>query len=172
MYLGPFETPASCENYDRFIAEYLTSGRNVDLMPSVMRRDRFCVIDLIGAFKGHAESYYVKDGEPTKTLANLRIGCRRLRELYDLCRWKSSDLPSCGRSARPGSTTVTTNALELQGHLDQARLPVGVEHELVSGETWHRLEAVRSLKKGRSRAKPSNVQGPVPHEDVDRTLRP
>ncbi len=57
IYLGPYDLLATRETYDRLMAEYLAAGRNVDLMPSVTRRNRFCVIDLIAAFKAHAEAY-------------------------------------------------------------------------------------------------------------------
>ncbi len=171
VYLGPFESPASREKYDRLIAEYLAAGRNVDLMPSVTRRDRFCVIDLIAAYKDHAEAYYVQDGEPTKTIANLRIACRRLRELYGSLPTEEFG-PAQLRAVREtwindGNNEGTVNCKTTWiKHVFRW----GVEQELVSGETWHRLEAVRSLKRGRSRAKPSNARGPAPREDVDSTV--
>ncbi|MEL6497598.1 MAG: tyrosine-type recombinase/integrase [Planctomycetota bacterium] len=171
IYLGPYDLLATREKYDRLIAEYLAAGRNVDLMPSVSRRDRFCVIDLIAAFKDHAEAYYVKDGEPTKTIANLRIACRRLRELYGSLPVEEFG-PAQLRAVRETWINDGNNERTVNYKTTWIKhvFRWGVEQELVSGETWHRLEAVRSLKKGRSRAKPSNVRGPVPREHVDRTL--
>ncbi|MEO1584817.1 MAG: site-specific integrase [Planctomycetota bacterium] len=168
IYLGPYESPESREKYDRLIAEYLAAGRNVDLMPSITRRDRFCVIDLIAAFKDHAEAYYVKDGEPTKTIANLRIACRRLRELYGSLPVEEFG-PAQLRAVRETWINDGNNERTVNYKTTWIKhvFRWGVEQELVSGETWHRLEAVRSLKKGRSRAKPSNIQGPVPRAHVD-----
>lgn len=124
VYLGPYESPASREKYDRLIAEYLAAGRNVDLMPSLTRWDRFCVIDLIAAFKDHAESYYVKNGEPTKTIANLRIACRRLRELYGSLPVEEFG-PAQLRAVRETWINDGNNERTVQDHLGQARLPRG-----------------------------------------------
>ena len=51
-------------------------------MPSLEHAGVYSVCELILAFRDHAESYYVKDGKPTRTLANIRFACRRLQQLY------------------------------------------------------------------------------------------
>lgn len=171
VYLGPHGSAESREKYDRLIAEFLAAGRNVNLMPSVTRQDRFCVIDLIAAFKDHAESYYVKDGEPTKTIANLRNTCRRLRELYGSLPVEEFG-PAQLRAVRETWINDGNNERTVNYKTTWVKhvFRWGVEQELVSGETWHRIEAVRSLKKGRSRAKPSKSPGPVPQSTVDLTV--
>lgn len=171
IYLGPYESPESREKYDRLIAEYLAAGRDTRLMPSIAGDDRFCVAELVGAFLEHAESYYVKDGEPTKTIANVRIACRRLEDLYG-----SAAVDDFG----PGQLRAVRDTWIRDGNNERTVnyktswikhvFRWGVEHELVYGEAWHRLKAVSSLRRGRSNARPSGVRGPVPRADVDRTL--
>ena len=78
MYLGPYDLLATRETYDRLVAEYLAAGCDTGLMTGIAGDDRFCVAELIDAFREHAESCYFKDEQPTKTIANVRIASRRL----------------------------------------------------------------------------------------------
>ncbi|MEO1717343.1 MAG: hypothetical protein AAFR76_09550 [Planctomycetota bacterium] len=111
-------------------------------MPSVTRRDRFCVMDLIAAFKDHAEAYYVKHGEPTETIANLRIACRRLRELYG-----SLPVEELGPAQLRAVRETWINDGNNERIVNYKTIWVkhvfrwGMEQELVAGETLPSLEA-------------------------------
>ncbi len=171
IYLGRYGSPESHDKYDRLIAEYLAAGRDLTRMPSLEHPCRYSVCDLILAFRDHAESYYVKDGKPTRTLANIRFACRRLRQLYGSLP-VDEFRPGCLRALREtwiddGNNVRTVNyKTQWIKHLFRW----GVEHELVEPHIWEALRAVASLRSGRSRAKPAGVRGPVSRDVVDRTL--
>lgn len=171
IYLGPYDSPESREKYDRLIAEYLAAGRDVTRMPSIGTPDCYTVTDLIYAFKDHAEEYYVKDGKPTRTLANIRYACQRLRRLYGSLP-VDEFRPGCLRAIREtwiddGNNVRTVN-YKTQWIKHVFRW--GVEHELVEALTWEAIKAVSSLRSGRSRAKPAGVRGPVSRAVVDQTI--
>ncbi len=70
IYLGPYDSDESRERYQRLIAEWIAAGRDARLM------ERNCPVvlieDVIGGYWRHCKGYYQRDGEPTKTVPNIR----------------------------------------------------------------------------------------------------
>ena len=62
------------------IAEWLANGRR--LPPATAGRVDCTVNELVLAYWRHAQTYYVKDGEPTGEVSNVRDALRPLRRLY------------------------------------------------------------------------------------------
>src|SRR4051812_39395525 len=63
IQLGVWDSPASRQEYDRLIAEWLANHR---MMPVEARTDEFTVMELAARFWLHAESYYRgPDGKPS-----------------------------------------------------------------------------------------------------------
>ena len=80
-YLGRFGSPESRAEYDRLIAEWLTSGRRSPTSP--VARNGATVDEVVLAFWRHAEAHYRKpDGRPTGELENFRHALKPLRRLY------------------------------------------------------------------------------------------
>ena len=77
-YLGPYGTQASKLEYDRLLGEWLQNGRQ----PLQVAATEITVVELAARYLQHAESYYQKDGKPTREAANIRIVLRNLCELY------------------------------------------------------------------------------------------
>src|SRR5262249_31241432 len=70
VYLGKHDTPESRAEYDRLIAEWLATGRRtipVDGGPGV----DLTINEVLLAYLHHADTYYVKSGQPTSEPANI-----------------------------------------------------------------------------------------------------
>jgi hypothetical protein len=76
-YLGPHGTKASKREYDRLLAEWLSSGRSASYgKPEV----ELTITELIRDFLAHAKKFY---GDTRRgTYRNLLLGVRPLKELY------------------------------------------------------------------------------------------
>ena len=76
-YLGPHGTVASKREYDRLIAEWLTGETR-----STIVKAQLTVSALILQYWRFAEPYYVKNGEPTSELHNVKLALKPLHRLY------------------------------------------------------------------------------------------
>ena len=87
VYLGKHGSPESHEKYERAIAEWrighngsaVSPGRSIAPNPE---NTVLTVNQVILAFWQHAETYYAKDGKPTRELAHFRIALKWLRRVY------------------------------------------------------------------------------------------
>ncbi len=80
-YLGTHGSPESHEAYRRVLQEWLANNRQHSTT-SEADTSRSTINDLVVAFWHHAESYYVKGGQPTRELQALRYSFRPLVDLY------------------------------------------------------------------------------------------
>ena len=78
-YLGPHGSRISRAEYDRVVSEWLINGRR---LPSADDRPQLIITELIAAYWEWAQTYYVKNGEPTGEQASIRIALQHLRKLY------------------------------------------------------------------------------------------
>jgi len=76
-YLGPHNSRASKQLYDRLIVEYCAAGR---ARPAT--EHEITVIEVIARYWRFAQGYYVKGGKPTSELAAIRCAVRSLKRLY------------------------------------------------------------------------------------------
>lgn len=167
-YLGRFGSSDSKDKYDRLISEYLGAGRN----PTVVNRGYgTSVAELLDAFLTFAETFYVKDGEPTSELMAYR------RIILDVVRLYGQDSPSTfGPVALRGvrDTWVRRGRARSTVNKDQRRLvriwKWGVSEELITPDRWEALRSVEGLKKGRTKAAESVPIEPVLMSDVEATL--
>ena len=79
VYLGRYDTPERRAEYDRIIAEWLIGGRRPT--PAASGPD-LTVNEVLLAYVQHAESYYLKGGEPTSEVRNIKLSLRPVRQLY------------------------------------------------------------------------------------------
>jgi hypothetical protein len=80
LYLGPHQSDASRELYDRLVSEWLRTGRRLPA-PADEGVD-FVVVELVDAYLAHVQAYYVKEGAPTSEQASINCALRPLLRLY------------------------------------------------------------------------------------------
>jgi integrase len=169
-YVGRYGTPESRAEYDRLIAEWLLAGRQAEHVPGG-NADDLTVSELCVQYLEWATGYYVKEGEPTSEVKNIKRAIRKLRGLY-------------GHTPARDFGPLALKALRNQWIIDGLtrsgcnRLTAVVkrifrwatEQELVMPSVFHGLAAVSGLRKGRSAAPDNPPVGPVPVEILEATL--
>ena len=80
FYLGRYGTRTSHAEYDRLVAELLTNGRRLPARVSGAGSD-LALNELLVDYSRHADSYYVKNGEPAVEPGNIRLALRPLPQL-------------------------------------------------------------------------------------------
>ncbi len=167
-YLGRHNSTASQAAYRRLIGEWLTTGRSPSPPPN---EPGLTVVELSAAYARWAEEYYVKGGQPTRSLDRVK------RALAWLCRdyGRTSaaefgplklqqiqrELAASGRSRRYVNDLIAVIKQVFRW---------GVAQELVPPSVHHGLSAVPGLKAGRSPAREPRPVKPVHDEDFEATL--
>jgi len=177
VYLGRFGTPESRAEYARVLAEWEANSRRV--VPGTS----LTINELVAAYWKHATVYYrhVADGKPTKELADFRLSLRPLAYLFGtLPAAEFSPLklkavrglmidgyyhPEYGKQKALARGVVNQRIGRVKRVLKWA-----VENELLSGEVFHAVNAVRGLTRGRSEARETEPVKPVAEGVVDATL--
>ncbi|WP_164103544.1 tyrosine-type recombinase/integrase [Candidatus Laterigemmans baculatus] len=168
IYIGEYGTEDSRRQYGLLLAGETAPKAKRDPEPS---EQAITVVEVLAAFWNHAQSYYVKNGEPTNELDALRLVIRDARTLYGREPAESFG-PKKLKAVRQlwidrGQARPTVNK-------NQRRLTRifrwAVAEELIPGAVLHSLTAVPGLKKGRcDLPEPPPIQ-PVPLEVVERTI--
>lgn len=78
IYLGPHGSKASKLEYDRVVAEWLSSGRR----PPERASEVLTITGLCIAYFLHAKKYYRKNGKPTTEVRTIQGVLRDIRKLY------------------------------------------------------------------------------------------
>jgi hypothetical protein len=169
--LGPYGSPASREAYDRLIAEWLENQRRPP-RPAEDARP-LSVAELILAYWKHAEDYYgfkVKDRGDEDCLRKALGVVRRLYGSTPARDFGSKALKAC----RQHMVGLGWSRTYINAQVDRARRMFrwGAEEELFpeAAEVYHRLAAVRGLRRGKTQARETEKVKPVPQEHVDATL--
>lgn len=181
IYLGRFDLPETHERYHRFMAEYHAGGGQ----PPPDGHD-VSVNELILRFYRWALSYYAKPGRPRSGEAeSIRLALHFLRELYGSTPAKDfgplalkavrekmiSTRQTFGkaRADKPRKEGNRWSRTHINAQISRIKrcFRWGAENELVPGETWHALQAVRSLAAGRSEARETEAVKPVPLSAVE-----
>jgi integrase len=188
--LGPFDTPASRDKFDRLVGEWIGQGRPRGL-PTNVQPDALTVSQLIAGFWAQAQLDYPTDPvprgkRPGGELGNYWDALRPLRRLYG-----STPAAAFGpralvavREAMIQPRTVTdpetgkTRVLRgwcrrvVNRHVDRLKKVFrwAVASELLPGEVAHRLSAVDGLRRGRTTARESEGVKPVPEAYVNAVL--
>jgi len=168
----PVFPPESLRAYDRVIVEWTrTRGR---MRPAAGPT----VAELLVAFMGHAEDYYVKNGEYTSEVYTFRQVARVLRQEY-------AELPAVDlgpvelanlREAFLQRINPLTGKRWTRGHVNDQLSRVRRIWKWAAGEglvpvTVHQaLRLVPGLRKGKTPAPEGRKVVPVPWETVERTL--
>jgi len=167
-YLGAWMSPESRLKYERLITAYM-AGEPAPL-PEASPAD--CTIaELCVMYLRWAETHYVKDGAPTSELVNVKRAIRCLTGCHaalPVKQFSPLKLKAC-RDRLIQDGLCRSNVTRYQSIITRI-VAFGVENELVSGEVWHSLRAVKPLQRDRSEARETEPIGPVSDEDVEATL--
>jgi integrase len=172
-YLGKWPTgqrkpPAEVQiAYDRLIAEWLQSGRQLPSSTSSLS-----LYELILAYYRHAESYYRHpDGRPTTEVRNIRQALRWPSKLYG--NTNAATFDSLALEAMRGQM-ATAGLCRNRINKDVARIKRmfkwAASQRLLSAEVYQLLTTVEGLKAGRSDAVESEPVRPVAWESAEQVL--
>lgn len=166
-YLGPYESAASREGYNRIIAEWFAAGRPQIALIATPAAAAPSVEDIIAAFWMHARVYYRdKDGQPTPEMQSFRDVLGPLRRLCGTTvatRFGPLALQACqSQMIRDGLSRKTIN--RRVGRIRHV-FKWAVSRELLPSSVFESLRTVAGLQRGRSEAKESPAVKPVaePH---------
>ena len=161
--LGPYGSEASRIRYGELIAEF-AAGVPVDPLAGRSNRGTVprneadadfgpSIAELIVAFLSHAETHYVKNGEPTSEQHCIRSAVRPLRELYGLTP-ASQFGPLALKAVRAKMVESGLARNSVNAFIGRIRrlFRFAVANEMVPIETLTRLETVSPLLAGRTKA--------------------
>jgi integrase len=168
ILLGKHDTPESWAEYARVLAEWEASGRRLSGKRLV---GGLSVNELILAYWHFAEGYYLKNGEPTSQQARIRLALKPVRELYGhtiagdfgpkALKAVSERMVACGWTR--GYVNSSVGCVKRM-------FKWAVAEEWVPAATYHGLQAVVGLKKGRSAAPDTRPVRPVDAAHIEAVL--
>lgn len=174
IYLGRYGTPESRTAYERVIAEWLANGKQL----APQRGEAFAassavtVNELILAYIEHAKRYYVKNGEPTGELHNVKDSLKPVTLLYGDSP-VTAFTPSALKAVREKmiASELCRNVINARVNRIRRMFKWGVESELVPAGVLHAIQAVSPLKRGRTEAHETKPVQPVLDEQIEPVLR-
>ncbi|MCG3132504.1 MAG: hypothetical protein FLDDKLPJ_03354 [Phycisphaerae bacterium] len=176
IYLGTHGTPASHAEYQRVIAEWISRGGHyaslVQPTGSASNNGHTLSIDeLILAYMEHAKAYYVKNGEPTGEVQNIREALRPLTTSYGRLSVDQFG-PTALKVVRQAMIEAgwCRNHINAQVHRIRRVFRWAVENELAPPSTLHGLLSVSPLKRGRCNVRESSPVTPVPERLIEPVL--
>lgn len=171
-YLGRYGSEESYERYARLIAQWRPDGPSqTGCHSSIGSLTALSVTELIALYWQHALGYYIKAGEPSNHLANIRAAVRVLRSQYGATR--AADFGPLalkaiqGHLSREGKARTYINSL--CGNIRRVFKWAAAE-ELLPITVYQALSAAGGIKKGRSAARETSPIGPVDDAVVAATL--
>ncbi len=171
FYLGKYGTPESLEAYQRIVSEWTANHGRVSQANSKRQSKDQTIDALFVAYWSFVKGYYLKNGRPTGEQQNIRDAYRPLKALYG-----STPANEFGaRSLKAVRQKMIDDGLSrgvINARVNRIRrmFKWGVENELVDAGVLHALQAVASLKRGRSSATETNGVAPVPEPHIEATV--
>lgn len=165
-YLGHYDSPESHERYHRLLAERLASthAEPVSINAPAKAKPNFTVHQVVDRYRAYAENYYVRDGRPTKELADMKYAARPLLKLYG-----STPANDFGPLALKAVRECMIETEGLSRKVVNARInrirrifKWAVSEELVPSSVFESLRTVTGLHFGRCKARETEPVKPVP----------
>jgi integrase len=164
-YLGKYDSEESREKYRRLVAEWFATlghptrpGTTGESEPG----GGLIVNELILAYAGFVDVYYMKDGHPTVEPGNIRLVLRIVRRLYGTT--PANDFgPLALKAVRNEMVRAGNCRSEINRRIGRIvrMFKWGVSEELVPPGVFEALRTVTGLRKGRSQAREKPPIGPV-----------
>jgi len=171
IYLGKHGLESSLRNYEKVIAHWLANNRRSPAASGPHARPGMDLADihqLFYAYHGHAEAYYVKDGEQTGEVANIEFACRPLVDMFGpalVPDFRPTDLKTVRQKMIDNGLARKT----INGRINRIRrmFKWGVENDMVPPDVFHALQAVAPLRRGRSGVREGHAVRPVPEQYIE-----
>jgi integrase len=172
IYLGDHDTPASRDEYDRLIAEWLTRRRAGISYASDQTNSDLTVDELLAEYLIFAKTYYVSGGKLTGEYENLKLAMKPLQALYG-CEFVRDFGPLRLKAVRQAMIDSDLCRNQVNDRVNRIRriFKWGVENQLVAPDILHALQAVSPLRRGRSTARESSPIRPVPEKHIEAVLK-
>ena len=155
IYLGKYGSAESREKYARLISELNANG-SVAASSAIGGAScpQLLINALILAYWQFSNSYYVKDGKPTDTLAEIRGALRPLRQLYGAtlaCEFGPQKLKAVRQLLI--DTGLSRGVINKRVGQIKRAFKWAVAEELVPPSVYHGLQALAGLFFGRTSAR-------------------
>lgn len=173
IYLGRHGTPDSRSEYQRVIAEWLSSRA---AEPGGAKRKTAAseriVDELIAAYLDFAKTYYVKNGALTGEYRNIGDAMRPLTALYGRAHVGEFG-PSQLKGVRQAMIDSNLCRRTINNRINRIRrvFKWGVENEFVPAEILHGLQTIAPLKLGRCNVREAEPVKPVPEYLIEPVLK-
>jgi integrase len=176
MYLGLHGSAESKAQYDRIVAEWLANHRQhmVNSMLGVMSENAvsdLSVNELFATYWRFATSYYVKNGQPTGEVENIRDAARPLTLLYGQC-MASKFGPLALETVRQAMIAQGLCRKVINARVNRIRrmFKWGVSKQMLPPLVLQSLQALAPLKRGRCNVREAAPVKPVAEEHVEAIL--
>ena len=165
IYLGAYGAKPSREKYDKLIGEWLSRGRQTP-GDGVDHR----VADVIQGYWTYAQDYYGVEGR--SELESIKAGLSILRKLYGTSPARTFG-PLALQVVREGMVKAgwSRNYINAQTGRIKRCFKWASSRELIPAATFHGLQAVDGLRRGKTDARECEPVGPVPEAWVNETLK-
>lgn len=173
IYLGPYGSDSSREQYDRLIAEWLARGRqSLPEAASPVSSAAATVSTIMVAYLQWARTYYRADDGDGKEYVNLTHALRPVRDLYGS--FPAAEFgPLALKAVREHMIGVQGLCrTEINKRIGRVRrmFKWAVAQELIPAGVMESLRAVDGLRRGRSEARENPPVRPVDDAHVDAIL--
>ena len=169
FYLGGHGSPESRAEYDRMVAEWLINGRRL-VAPATGGNpgSDLTVNEMVLAYLGYADGYYVKRGRPTVEPGNIRLALRPLRKLYGHTMAREFG-PLSLKAVRRAMVEGGLCRLEINRRIGRVvrAFKWGVSEEMIPPSVHQALQTVPGLRHGRSEVRESEPVRPVPEASIE-----
>ncbi|MGB2987930.1 MAG: site-specific integrase, partial [Phycisphaerae bacterium] len=172
VYLGPYGSSESEAKYEAVVAEWLKRNRKPPPRPKRSKpKGDLVVNELSLAYIRFAKKYYVKNGELTGEIQNIRDALRLVSQRYGSRRVASFGASQLKKIRDEMVTSgLCRNVINARINRIRRMFKWGVENDKVETEVLNTLQAVAPLRKGRSPARETDPVGPVSDHLVDAVL--
>ena len=173
-YLGPYGSDDSYQKYERLIAEWRGNRQTEHVKrqrTAVNRKFDLTVSQVLYQYRDFARGYYVKDGEPTQELADMKYALRPLRTLYGQTLIRDFG-PLALAAVQQSMIECDLSRGVINHRVNRIRrfFKWAVSKELVPADVHAALTSVPGLKYNRSEARETEPVKPVPNAWIDATL--
>lgn len=168
VYCGDHGTDESKQEYGRLVAELAaSSGSAVSAVPT----SGLTVFELVAAYLDYAEGYYQKNGQPTRSLYNVKLALRVVKDLYGH-EHAATFSPLCLLAIQNNLVGKGAGRKHINEQVGVIKRMFrwGVSRTLVPPATFTAVSTVEGLRMGRTTAKESRPVLPVDDKLVDATL--
>lgn len=162
IYLGPYDSTESYEQYDAVLAKFLT-GRQLNEGASAISISRLCL-----NYVAFAKGYYRKDGQQTAEVCCIQMALKLLISIYG-----SEKISGFGplklKAVREEMTRRNWARKTINKSVQRIvrMLRWGTENECVDPSVYQACRAVTGLRRGRCEARETGPVQPVPQAEID-----